>query len=118
PAIGEGPERFGAYCGCSDSREVWMSLASILAAFNAANTLAIAALLVSDASRAVLASVATPASTKAMSGATDILASPVTEIAGGKASDVCASAGSPDRTSAMATRAPLMSRPILYFNGT
>ena len=70
-----------------------MSLASMLAAFSAANTLVIALLLASEASRAVLASVATPASTKAISGATEICASPVTEIAGGKSAGVCASAG-------------------------
>ena len=59
-------------------------MASILAAFSAASTLAIAALFASDASRAVLASEATPASTAARSGGTETLASPVTEIAGGK----------------------------------
>src|SRR5690348_7954881 len=91
--MGEGPDRFGAYCGCSDSREVWMSLASMLAVFSAAITLPIATLFASDASRAVLASVATPASTDAISGGTEMLASPVTEIADGKSVGVSASAG-------------------------
>src|ERR1700739_1513383 len=82
--MGEGPERLGAYCGCSDRREVWKSLSSIPAVFSAASTFAIAVLLASDASRAVLPSEATPASSWARSGGTEIEASPVTEIAGGK----------------------------------
>src|SRR5579883_1275299 len=80
----EGPERLGAYCGCSDRREVWTSLSSIPAVFTAASTLAIAVLLASEASRAVLPSEATPASSWARSGGTEIEASPVTEIAGEK----------------------------------
>ena len=76
-----------------------MSLASILAAFSAASTFAIAVLLASDASRALLASVATPASTDARSGGTEMRASPVTEIAGGKAAGACASAGARQRQS-------------------
>src|ERR1700746_3081573 len=81
--MGEGPERLGAYCGCSDRREVWKSLSSIPAVFSAASTFAIAVLLASEASRAVLPSEATPASSWARSGGTEIEASPVTEIAGG-----------------------------------
>src|SRR6202035_3633399 len=84
------PVRFGALAGCSDSREVWISFASMPAAFSASSTLPIAALLASDAARAVLASEVTPASICAWSGATDIVASPETEIAGGTA---CADAG-------------------------
>ncbi len=53
------------------------------APFSASSTLPIAALLASDASRAVLASDVTPASICARSGATDTVASPVTEIIGG-----------------------------------
>ena len=60
------------------------------APFSASSTLPIAALLASDASRAVLASEVTPPSICARSGATDTLASPLTEIAGGA---VCADAG-------------------------
>src|SRR5271165_4571270 len=82
--MGEGPDRFGAYCGCNDRREVWKSFSSIPAVFNAVSTFAIAALFASEASRAVLPSEATPASSCARSGGTEIEASPVTEIAGGK----------------------------------
>ncbi len=63
----------------------------MLAAFSASNNLPIAALLESDASRAVLASEVTPASISARSGATDMEASPLTVIIGGGM--VCASAG-------------------------
>src|ERR1700739_4334525 len=89
--MGEGPERLGAYCGCSDRREVWKSLSSMPAVFSAASALAIAVLFASEASRAVLPSEATPASSCARSGGTEIEASPVTEIAGAKSD--CASAG-------------------------
>src|ERR1700755_691630 len=50
------------------------------APFSANRTLPIAALLASDASRAVLASVVTPASICAKSGGTEMRASPVTEM--------------------------------------
>src|ERR1700754_3972941 len=50
------------------------------APFSANSTLPIVVLLASEASRAVLASVLTPASICARSGATDIWASPLTEI--------------------------------------
>src|SRR3979411_539555 len=86
-----GPERFGALCGCSDSREVWISFSSIPAPFSACSTLPIAALLASEASRAVLASDVTPPSISARSGGTDTVASPVTEMAAGGIT--CASAG-------------------------
>src|SRR3954453_20055503 len=59
--------------------------------FNASSTLPIAALLASEASRAVLASVLTPASICARSGGADTVASPVTEMVGIGAT--CASAG-------------------------
>ncbi len=62
----------------------------MLAAFSACNSLPIAALLASEASRAVLASEVTPASISAWSGATDTLAVPLTVIIGGSA--VCARA--------------------------
>src|SRR3984885_35291 len=89
--MAEGPERFGGYCGCSDSREVWKSFSSMPAPFSASNTLPIAALLASEASRAVLASVLTPASICARSGGADTWASPLTEIVATGAT--CASAG-------------------------
>src|SRR5712692_3352422 len=99
--MADGPLRFGALCGCSDSREVWISFSSIPAPFSACSTLPIAALLASEASRAVLASDVTPPSISARSGGTDTVASPVTEIAAG--SSVCASAGAV--SSAPATKA-------------
>src|ERR1700744_1021056 len=68
--MADGPVRFAAFCGCNDSREVWISLASMPAAFSATSNLPIAALLTSDASRAVLASEVTPASISARSGGT------------------------------------------------
>ena len=68
-----------------------MSFWSMLAAFNASSSLPIAALLASEASRAVLASEVTPASTCARSGGTETVASPVTEMLAGSA--ICASAG-------------------------
>jgi hypothetical protein len=74
------------------------------APFSACSTLFIAALLASDASRAVLASEVTPPSICAWSGATDTVASPVTETAGG--GTVCASADalrSEAETAAMAS---------------
>src|ERR1700692_4960405 len=86
-----GPARFGALSGCRDRPEGRQSSSSTPAAFNAKITLPIAALLASDASRAVLASEVTPASICARLGATDRLASPVTEIIDGGA--VCARAG-------------------------
>src|ERR1700684_3126117 len=88
-----GPERLGVFCvsGCSDSREVWISFASMLAAFNASSTLPIAALLASEASRAVLGSEVQPPSISAISGGTDTVASPLTEIMAGRS--ICASAG-------------------------
>src|ERR1041385_3130900 len=73
------------------------------APFNASNTLPIAALLASDASRAVFASVLTPASICARSGGTDTLASPVTEIVGGGASPAGAGAASNPPASAAIT---------------
>src|SRR5882724_3900403 len=60
------------------------------APFSASSTLPIAALLASEASRAVFASEVTPPSICAWSGGTETVASPVTEIAGG---GVCANAG-------------------------
>src|SRR6266436_686026 len=89
--MADGPERFGALCGCSDSRAVWISFSSIPAPFSACSTLPIAALLASEASRAVLASDVTPPSISARSGGTDTVASPVTEMAAGGMT--CASAG-------------------------
>src|ERR1044072_10027603 len=74
------------------------------APFNASSTLPIAALLASDASRAVLASVLTPAAICARSGGTDTLASPVTEIVGGGASSASAGAASNPPASAAITR--------------
>ena len=68
-----------------------MSFSSMPAPFSASSTLPIAALLASEASRAVLASEVTPPSICARSGGTDTVASPVTEIIAGGA--VCASAG-------------------------
>src|SRR3954447_16777055 len=56
------------------------------APFSASSTLPIAALLASDASFADLASLATPASICARSGAAEIVASPLTEMADGKSS--------------------------------
>ncbi len=53
------------------------------AAFSAGRMAAIARLLASLASRAVLASVVTPPSICARSGATETWASPLTEIVGG-----------------------------------
>src|SRR5882672_9580030 len=67
--MADGPERFGALCGCSDSRAVWISFASIPAPFSACSTLPIAALLASEASRAVLASDVTPPPICASAGA-------------------------------------------------
>src|SRR4051795_12333450 len=99
-----GPVRFGAYCGCSDSREVWKSFSSMPAPFNASSTLPIAALLASEASRAVFASVLTPASICARSGGTDTLASPVTEIVEGGVSSASAGAISNPPASAAAMR--------------
>src|ERR1700719_4179489 len=101
--MAEGPERFGGYCGCSDSREVWKSFSSMPAPFSANSTLPIAALLASEASRAVLASEVTPASICARSGATDTVASPLTEITAGgavSAGAVWASAGAVSKVSA------------------
>src|SRR6266852_7142939 len=79
------------------------------APFSAASTLAMAALLASDASRAVLASEETPPSTTARSGGTDTVASPVTEIAAGGMT--CASAGAVSSAPARATAA----RPVQCF---
>src|ERR1043166_5922395 len=72
------------------------------APFNASSTLPIAALLASEASRAVFASVLTPASICARSGGTDTDASPVTEIVGGGVSS--ASAGAISNPPASAAR--------------
>src|SRR6266851_8403418 len=107
--MADGPERFGALCGCSDSREVWISFASIPAPFSACSTLPIAVLLASEASRAVLASDVTPPSISARSGGTDTVASPVTEIAAGGMT--CASAGAVSSAPARATAA----RPVQCF---
>src|SRR5260370_3127805 len=101
--MAEGPERFGALCGCSDSREVWISFSSIRAPFSACSTLPIAVLLASEASRAVLASDVTPPSICARSGGTDTVASPVTEIAAGGMT--CASAGAVSSAAARAAAA-------------
>src|SRR5882757_1684074 len=101
--MADGPERFGALCGCSDSRAVWTSFSSIPAPFSACSTLPIAALLASEASRAVLASDVTPPSISARSGGTDTVASPVTEMAAGGAT--CASAGAASSAPARATAA-------------
>src|SRR5882672_1137486 len=101
--MADGPLRFGALCGCSDSREGWISFSSIPAPFSACSTLPIAALLASEASRAVLASDVTPPSICARSGGTDTVASPVTEIVGG--GTTCASAGAVSSAPARATAA-------------
>src|SRR6266852_7051157 len=98
-----GPVRFGAVCGCNDSREVWKSFSSMPAPFSASSTLPIAALLASEASRAVLASDVTPPSISARSGGTDTVASPVTEMAAGGMT--CASAGAVSSADARATAA-------------
>src|SRR4051794_24242255 len=71
------------------------------APFSASSTLPIAALLASEASRAVLASVLTPASICARSGGTDTLASPLTEMVATGAT--CASAGAASNPAASAT---------------
>src|SRR6267143_7120844 len=107
--MAEGPERFGALCGCSDSREVCTSFSSIPAPFSACSTLPIAALLASEASRAVLASDVTPPPISARSGGTNTVASPVTEIAAGGM--ICALAGAVSSAPARATAA----RPMQYF---
>src|SRR3954452_8305613 len=78
------------------------------APFSASSTLPIAALLGSEASRAVLASVLTPASICARSGGTNIDASPVTEIAGVASSASAGTASSPPAT-AIATRSEAQS---------
>src|SRR3981189_2437797 len=101
--MADGPERFGALCGCSDSREVWISFSSIPAPFSACSTLPIAVLLASEASRAVLASDVTPPSVCPRSGGTDTVASPVTEIAAGGMT--CASAGAVSSAAARAAAA-------------
>src|SRR6267142_6620474 len=75
----------------------------MLAPFSASSTLPIAALLASDASRAVLASVVTPASICARSGGTDTVASPVTEIIA--IGTTCASTGAVSSAPARATAA-------------
>ena len=62
-----------------------------------------AALLASEASRAVLASEVTPPSICAWSGGTDTVASPVTEIAGGGA--VSANAGAASQVAVATTSA-------------
>src|SRR3954465_1696452 len=98
-----GPLRLGAYCGCSDSREVRKSFSSIPAPFSASSTLPIAALLASEASRAVLASVLTPASICAVSGGTDTVPSPVTEIAETGASSASTGTAGTAATSAAMT---------------
>src|SRR3954469_25845037 len=64
------------------------------APFSASSTLPMAALFVSEASRAVFASVLTPASICATSGGTDIDAAPLTEMVEGE--DSSASTGVPD----------------------
>src|SRR3954453_5650151 len=74
------------------------------APFSASSTLPIAALLASEASRAVLASVLTPASICARSGGTDTWASPLTEIVAIAASSASAGAASSTPASAAATR--------------
>src|SRR5882757_1504944 len=105
--MADGPVRFGAFCGCSDSREVWKSFSAMPAPFSADSTLPIATLLASEASRAVLASDVTPPSTSARSGGTDTVASPVTEIAAG--GSVCASAGAVSSAPAMKAAAGVRS---------
>src|SRR5258707_4988154 len=107
--MADGPERFGALWGCSDSRAVWTSFSSIPAPFSACSTLPIAALLASEASRAVLAPDVTPPSISARSGGTNTVASPVTEIAAGGM--ICALAGAVSSAPARATAA----RPMQYF---
>src|SRR5258707_1003540 len=72
------------------------------APFSASSTLPIAALLLSDASRAVFASVVTPPSICGRSGGTDSWASPVTEIVA--IGVTCASAGAATRALANVTR--------------
>src|SRR3981081_624064 len=74
------------------------------APFSASSTLPIAALLASEASRAVLASVLTPASICARSGGTDTWASPLTEIVATGASSASAGAASNPQASTTATR--------------
>jgi hypothetical protein len=106
---------FGALCGSSDSREVWISLASMPAAFSASSTLPIVTLLASEASRAVLPSEVTPASTCARSGATDIVASPETVIAGGKS--VCANTGAASSEATPMTPASSAGCLIVFISG-
>src|SRR3954463_14800107 len=74
------------------------------APLSASSTLPIAALSASEASRAVLASVLTPASISARSGGADTVASPVTEIAAGGVSSASAGAASNPPASTTATR--------------
>src|ERR1041385_3831969 len=72
-------------------------------AFSASNTLPIAALFASDASRAFLALEITPPSISAKSGGAETVASPVTEIAGGGVSSASAGAASNPPASAAIT---------------
>src|SRR4051794_32052651 len=74
------------------------------APFSASSTLPIAALLASEASRAVLASVLTPPSISARSGGADTVASPITEIVATGVSSASAGAASSPPASTTATR--------------
>src|SRR3569623_888593 len=70
-------------CGCSEICEVCTSFGAMPLVFSAASTAFIALALASLAARAVFASVVTPASISARSGAADTVASLLTEIDGG-----------------------------------
>jgi len=85
-------------------------------AFSASSTLPIAALLVSEASRAVFASVVTPPSTCARSGGTDSCASPVTEIVA--MGVTCANAGAATNPLANAMAKTARTFILPYFSGT
>ena len=54
------PPLFGSYCGCSDSREVWISRSAMPLLLMAASTAVICFALASLASRAVLSWLLTP----------------------------------------------------------
>src|SRR5580700_2112078 len=83
------------------------------APFSASRTLPIAALLASEASRAVLASEVTPPSMCARSGGTETWASPVTEIIAG--GSVCARAGTASRVPAATAAARIVAREMRCF---
>src|ERR1700710_173882 len=80
------------------------------APFSASNTRPIASLLASEASRAVLASVLTPASICARSGGADTWASPLTEIVATGAT--CASAGAASNPPASTTATRSVARSV------